>query len=248
MCTLSWILNDHGYEVFFNRDEQRTRLKAIPPTLDKITSTIMPIDPEGKGTWITSNLRGLTLCLLNNYQKQAEMDPNNNYQSRGQLVRELINNQEIKSADLFQHIKSLHLQNYLPFYLCIFPDDLSTNTNSISILQWDGQELTKELANQPFISSGVLLSQVQQTRRDAFTEITTGTGAPQDHINYHSSHLPEKGFSSVCMHREDARTQSLTHISVSTNIVFRYHDGPPCKNNIWSEIKALKHVSANERE
>lgn len=246
MCTLSWILHNHGYEIFFNRDEQRTRQKATPPILDKFTGTIMPIDPEGEGTWIASDLRGLTLCLLNNYQKQAEMDPNVNYQSRGQLVRELINNQDIKLSDIFLHIEKLHLKNYLPFFLCVFPDDLSTDTNSISILQWDGQLLTKELVTQPFISSGVLFSQVQQTRRDVFTEITGYTGNSQDHIKYHSSHLPKKGFSSVCMHREDARTQSLTHISVSNDIVFRYHDGPPCENNSWSEIKIIKYVSENK--
>ena len=243
MCTLSWILHNHGYEVFFNRDEQRTRQKATQPTLDKITGAIMPIDPDGKGTWITSNLSGLTLCLLNNYQKQAEMDTNINYQSRGQLVRELIENQQIKPADFFLHIKSLHLKNYLPFFLCVFPDDLSRNTNSINILQWDGQRLTKELAIQPFISSGVLLSQVLQTRGDAFKKLTGGAGNSRGHINYHSSHLPEKGFSSVCMHREDARTQSLTHITVSNDIVFRYHDGPPCEDNKWSEIKAIKQAS-----
>ena len=225
MCTLSWILHDHGYEVFFNRDEQRTRQKALLPTLNKINGTIMPIDPEGQGTWIASNLRGLTLCLLNNYQKQDEMDSTLKYLSRGQLIPELINTETTKPSALSRHLENLHLQSYMPFFLCVFPENLSNNSNSISFYQWDGHQLTTEKVEQPFISSGILLTQVQNSRHQVFKVITSETRNSRGHINYHSSHLPEKSFSSVCMHREDARTQSLTHISVGEKIVFRYHDG-----------------------
>jgi len=244
MCTLSWILNEHGYEVFFNRDEQRTRAKAIPPFLDKNFGTIMPVDPQGKGTWIATNLHGMTLCLLNNYQRQAEMNPSFSYLSRGKLVLELsgtTNNIDLK-------LEQLELKNYLPFFLCVFPDSLSSSNEAISIYQWNGTQLTQEQVEQPFISSSVFLAQVKKSRQTTFRQLTGTNGGTLEHIAYHSSHLPEKSHASVCMHREDACTQSLCHISVSNEIIFRYHDGPPCEDNRWSEIKIQKLFSANEHE
>lgn len=233
MCTLSWLLHDNGYDVFFNRDEQRTRQKAILPALNSEQNAIMPIDPQGQGTWIASNRRGMTLCLLNNYQKQASISQSAKYVSRGQLIPDLIN----LNNNIEQNLKALNLSHYQAFFLCAFPAGLTNKQNSIAIYQWDGNMLTQEKAQQPFISSGVLLPQVQQTRSAAFTQIVGQKNTPAEHLAYHASHLPEKGYSSVCMHREDASTQSLCHISVKQDITFRYHDGPPCKNKAWIEIK-----------
>lgn len=233
MCTLSWILNKKGYEVFFNRDEQRSRPKALPPSLDTNTGTIMPVDPLGQGTWIATNSHGMTLCLLNNYQKQADMNPALTYLSRGKLIPNLANTE----INIFLKLKQLDLKNYLPFFLCIFPDELNKNNLCISIYQWDGTRLTQEPVEQPFISSGIFLPQVKKSRLETFRQLVGFNDDTREHISYHSSHLPDKSHASVCMHREDARTQSLSHISVSDEIIFRYHDGPPCEDNRWSEVK-----------
>ncbi len=70
MCTVSWLLHDAGYEVFFNRDEQKGRAIANPPAVFDREGTryMMPVDPDGGGTWIAMNQHGLSLCLLNYYQ------------------------------------------------------------------------------------------------------------------------------------------------------------------------------------
>ena len=68
MCTLTNLLNDIGYELFCNRDKQRSRLPAIPPKFNQARNAIYPVDPQGEGTWLAVNQQGLTLVLLNYYQ------------------------------------------------------------------------------------------------------------------------------------------------------------------------------------
>ncbi|GAA6173401.1 hypothetical protein NBRC116592_30710 [Colwellia sp. KU-HH00111] len=75
MCTLAYLLHENGYEIFFNRDEQRARSPAILPAFYSSINAIFPVDPQGKGTWIAVNQQGLTLALLNNYQAQFNNSP-----------------------------------------------------------------------------------------------------------------------------------------------------------------------------
>ena len=80
MCTISWFVSSQGYSVFFNRDEAKVRPKARPPqilTLNGVSS-IMPIDPQGEGTWCFANEYGLTVALLN-----CEIDKAVDYGERG---------------------------------------------------------------------------------------------------------------------------------------------------------------------
>lgn len=235
MCTLTWLLNDYGYDIFFNRDEQRTREKSEAPRIFKQYSAIMPIDPQGKGTWIASNFYGMSLCLLNNYQKQTPATNGKTFTSRGQLIIKLI--QLHDKDNVLAALKRINLEEYQPFFLCIFPNNLNIKNDSVYIYQWDGERLTQEPAKQPFISSAILLDPVQSSRQQVFNDIVHHSNDIDNHLAYHASHLPEKSAFSTCMHRDDARTQSFCHISVNDHIAFNYHDGPPCQNNAWINIK-----------
>lgn len=47
----------------------------------------------------------------------------------------------------------------------------------------------------------------------------------------HSSHDPEEGASSICMHRDEAETVSMTILKVSgKSAAMRYHADPPCRS------------------
>ncbi|VAW62203.1 FIG01201599: hypothetical protein [hydrothermal vent metagenome] len=246
MCTLSWLLNDDGYEVFFNRDEQHTRAQAIAPSLHTNINVIMPIDPQGLGSWIGSNLQGNTLCLLNNYQKQQAMNSQRNYISRGQLIPELLQLSDLSNIEY--SLNALDLNNFLAFFLCVFPEDLTSTHNTPAIYQWDGNKLTQEHVKQPVISSSVEAADVIKMRTAVFYDIIKASDSCQSHLKYHSSHVPEKGYQSVCMHRKDAQTQSLTHISVNHEIRFRYLDGAPCENHDWVDITYPKKKSLNAKK
>jgi hypothetical protein len=233
MCTLSWLVNTQGYEVFFNRDEQRNRAKATTPFYDNVTDSLMPIDPQGGGTWIAVNANGITLCLLNNYQAAAKITKKN-HKSRGSLIPLLL---KFKTHDeILQSLYRIKLKDFLPFWLCIFPQDFKKDNESMNCYQWDGNILTVEKSEQPLVSSAVCLAEVQDQRHSLFNKTVQPISDTEQHLSFHSSHLPEKGKFSVCMHRQDAHTQSLSHIVVGHTIVFRYHAGAPCKADKWDII------------
>lgn len=60
----------------FNRDEQKSRALALAPAIydRQGVSVMMPLDPQGQGSWISLNQFGLSLCLLNNYQAECQME------------------------------------------------------------------------------------------------------------------------------------------------------------------------------
>ena len=89
MCTLTYLLTEHGYEIYFNRDEQRSRLLAIAPQFNPNLKAIYPIDANGQGTWLAVAQSGLCLALLNNYPAPAT-SVNKNSISRGQLILSLL--------------------------------------------------------------------------------------------------------------------------------------------------------------
>ncbi|MBI4909752.1 MAG: hypothetical protein HY820_39405, partial [Acidobacteria bacterium] len=64
---MSWLHDTDGYQVLCNRDEKKTRRKALPPVVNTRQGVryIAPADGDHGGTWIAVNDRGLTLCLLN---------------------------------------------------------------------------------------------------------------------------------------------------------------------------------------
>ena len=123
-------------------------------------------------------------------------------------------------------IEKTELQNYRPFDLLVL-----SRTGHTRLLSWDGFELS--ITNNPAMpltSSSFNTEQVTQDRVQQLTQMMkTGSPEPGELINYHASHLPQRGPFSVCMHRDNAQTVSFSHIEVQAeDINFHYYDGPPC--------------------
>ncbi|WP_432472138.1 NRDE family protein [Amphritea sp. HPY] len=263
MCTVSWLLEANGYQLFFNRDEQRSRSIALPPQHHESegTSALMPVDPDGGGSWISVNEKGLSLCLLNFYQGQL---PDGVLKSRGQLLKSLstLGSQQEISAEL----SAINLRQYAPFTLLAFAR-VASETGVINIssrgYQWDGVELIKLDICSPMTSSSVEFASVSKARKKHFKGLSENPDANhllafhQSHqlIKGHqlleskpqvSSHLIQMGHhtiaghQSVCMHRDDAKSVSLSHIKVNAEqAMFSYLDGSPCKHKLRS-ISALR--------
>lgn len=235
MCSLSWFFEPQGYHLFFNRDEQRKRAHALPAQRVHVNqvSCIMPIDPQGAGTWITTNSFGLSLCLLNLYQS---ISAPTQAKSRGLILKSLA---AARSCDEVWHaLDKLNLNDYAGFSLFVFEPQRVTG------LAWDGIVL-EPIPNisSPYISSSVYFEQAKLARQNAYerlislpNQVLTHSDSNQavaQHFNYHRSHLPNKGALSVCMHREDACSVSFTHIQVSQDqSVMNYYPGSPCQGNL----------------
>lgn len=223
MCTLTWLITPEGYEVFFNRDEQKIRPQAIPPTWDPILKAIYPIDTQGGGTWITLTQRGEVFCLLNNYQAVKHFSAASPALSRGSIIPTILK----LDGPIDARAQALPLTRLAPFLLCYFPANVQDDRD-IQVVSWDGLNLTTQTAVSPITSSGVMLKEVRRCRQESYQRID---GHRQGHLTYHQSHYGHPSAHSVCMHREDANTVSLSHIMVNAATMrFDYYSGSPCQN------------------
>lgn len=234
MCTLTYLLNDDGYEVFFNRDEQHSRPLAIVPELNNNLKAIYPVDPQGKGTWIAVNQHGLTLALLNYYQ--GALSPNKTPISRGLLILSLLET----ATDIIAQLQSMDLAVYNPFQLCIFPADLSLNSNSIQRIKWTGTQLILIDVDLPITSSSVAFDEVSLKRKSRFKNMVNANKPSASQLEaFHLSTEP-LGMHSVNMLRDDAKTVSISHIRVNDAIHFKYFDNVVAKQSSITVLRTNK--------
>ncbi|MDE1464884.1 NRDE family protein [Spartinivicinus poritis] len=246
MCTISWLVHSDHYEVFFNRDEQKSRAAALPPQLinHSPTLSLMPIDPVGGGSWLAATEYGQIIALLNLYQADIG-EVSSEQQSRGLLVHQLASFTDWQAQ---QHwLKQLDYHLYRPFSLFIFTPIWHSQSQLKQLLvhqfDWDNQTFQQQQPEHPFFSSSSVATQTVLANRLACyealrTSSNTSTSAQnescaltsQDLLQLHRSHQPKASAYSICMHREDAQTVSFSHIKVNPLYTeFDYYPDSPCQ-------------------
>ena len=249
MCTMTWFLNQDGYQLFFNRDEQITRSRALPPSIQEHRSAagslryISPTDADAGGTWIATNELGITVCLLNHYQFQ-QISTYKNWTSRGEIVRQFSSFTDLVQAQ--KKFSRMGLDDYRAFRMFMIEP-----SGANRLLVWDGHSARVEKdVSAPKSSSAVDAQHVKSLRKQLFVDMQLSNSKdPQAYIDYHTSHSPSKSKESVCMHRADAQTVSLCHVSVdATAVVYRYADGSPCEVEFSSPLRMpLGHLESAMR-
>jgi hypothetical protein len=220
MCTASWwFAHDGSYELFFNRDEQKSRLEAESPRIfdQGAVRFIAPIDANRGGAWIAVNEFGVSVCLVNHYPPGgieltlAAQRPT----SRGQLVLDCA--AETNLGDVLQRIRKMDLARFQPFQLLAF-----ARGGDVVQLTWDGRQLravTEDVAA-PVTSSSFETEAVTTGRARYFTalsaSVSPGERPPLE--MFHDLHNPSLGAYSVLMNRPDACTVSQTRVRVSTAV------------------------------
>ena len=130
MCTVTFIpRSSEGYILTSNRDEKITRPSATPPFIEHYQhyTIIYPKDPLGGGTWIASDNRNNSICLLNGAFRRHK--PHYPYRhSRGLIVLDYF-----KFNNLFDFIDFYDLNNIEPFTLVIIQDF------RLFEFRWDGE-------------------------------------------------------------------------------------------------------------
>jgi hypothetical protein len=230
VCTLSWHDEPGGYRMFFNRDERRERLPAIPPSVQLRGDTrfIGPLDGDFGGTWIAVNEYGLSVCLLNGFPAPHEiaLPDRDDYISRGQLPLTIVEAPSAQRASAA--LRELDLERFRPFVLAAFePGD------GALLARWSGRTLALSSGRpprQPIVSSSFFTEEVRSSRLAVFREMQRDLDGEKLHLAYHRAHRPAAGPHSPCMHRPDASTVSFSHIQVDeTRVQFHYTPGPPCR-------------------
>lgn len=227
MCSVSWLLEENGYQVFFNRDEQKTRALAMPPKQYQVNGVdmIMPLDPTGGGSWISINEFGLSLCLLNNYQGIV---PDGPLISRGLLLKNMSLSRNI--AQLTEAFYRLELSSFAPFTLLAFAPNLTQHNGVVVAYKWDGVQQNIVETDSPLFSSGVDLARVQAHRQAKYDQLISTGKNQQNLLMFHSHHHSEQPHLGTCMHRSDAHTVSFTHLrNRHGQASMFYAPGAPCE-------------------
>lgn len=215
MCSVSWCRESVGYELVFSRDEQRSRALAHPPA--RVGNTrperLAPLDPTGGGTWITLNAHGLTVCVLNGRELPERPSASRPVVSRGRLPIALADAASVD--DCAARLRdALALAEFRPVTVLAFDPSRQCGW------AWDGRSL-RELPldlGAGFVSSSSFESErIVATRQEWYQKWRAGLGRSPSGDDLWRLHL-DAGRSAtaetVRMSRPDARTVSLTRVSV----------------------------------
>lgn len=223
MCTASWVHEDGGFQLLFNRDEKRTRLPAEAPRLglQDGVRTILPADGDHGGAWISVNERGIALCLLNGAYGVGGL------RSRGLLLSDLAGARTADEA--MERLESAGLSRYAAFTMAALQPG-----RKAAMAEWDGvavKIIEDGDAQAPLTSSSFDAAGVRVKRRAEFERITGGQCDDAARLfQFHESHGRGADAFSPCMHRADAETVSFSWVKVTPGEVsFFYTPAAPCR-------------------
>lgn len=236
MCTVTWTQHADGFDLFCNRDERHTRRLAAPPDVRMRNGVryIAPADGDFGGTWITVNEFGMAVCLLNAYEDERDTG-REDYTSRGLLVAALADARD--ESELTARLGATRLDAFRPFTLVVVEPDVPA-----VVLRWDGEHcrvVAVGNVSAPLVSSSWQYERVHATRTRLLAEMVRERGALDTETleAFHRTHVPARGPESVCMHRDDTETVSLSVVSVRPDVVeFRYEAGAPCESIVCETV------------
>jgi hypothetical protein len=216
MCTVTFIpVGSNGYILTSSRDERTIRLSATPPFIEKTRAydLVYPKDPHGGGTWIASDNRATSVCLLNGaFYQHVPQYPYRH--SRGLVVLDFF-----KFGNLFDFIDFYDLNNIEPFTLVIIHD------YRVFEFRWDGKQRT--LRNPDFSEPGIWSSvtlyhdEIIKKRESWFQSWLKEKSsiALEDAIDFHVSAGEGNKKTDILMEQDrHLRTISITSINNEDNL------------------------------
>ncbi len=247
MCTLSFLPQKDGYLLAMNRDELHTRAVAEPPSRHDVGACWMlyPQEPGG-GTWIGVNSHGTLLALMNANSLNGEHQPAAGSipsgvglkgaaaRSRGEIIPLIL--QEAGLDETLQALENSSFSGMSAF--CLF--GFFPRQRAIRQWSWDGVHrvvLAHEWIRNHWYSSSRSDARAKAQRGEALeASWRENLADPATWLrSVHSSHIPEAGAFSVCVHREDAATVSFTEVrytepgSAPSKLCMTYEPGNPCE-------------------
>jgi hypothetical protein len=240
VCTLSILPFENGeFSLLINRDESVLRPAALDLMRghsDGGLEFAYPVDAPSRGTWVGVNARGLALTLMNQHPENYERPPG--LHSRGEIIPALLS--ALGAHEAAGRMARLDPSPFPPFFLLALDQK-----GPYHALRWDGREkefLTYERGPRLFASSALQTEETLLGRQQQFEKLLALLkNAPDSEAakilqrRFHASHNPARGAYSVCLHRDDAQSVSLTEISVrGLGVRLNYHAGPPCETAVES--------------
>ncbi len=220
MCTLSVLRRgadgvaggETGFDLWFNRDERLTRAAESPPVAgvtDGGVRYVAPRDGERGGTWLMLNERGLTVCVLNDYEVAGGAAGE---VSRGglPLVCAACGDAENAVAVARAWVEATGPARVGAFWLLA-----ADESGGLRGLGWDGRGWTKRDGVEFASSSSLRPAEVRRVREAAHAALAAGDGRTRESLGrLHWSHDAAAGPESVRMRRPDACTRSVCAVRV----------------------------------
>jgi hypothetical protein len=213
MCTVTLLPMGDRLRVMANRDERHARRAAHPPHIARAGAALalMPVDPQGGGTWIAATSAGLVFALLNGTGDAPGTGP-----SRGRLILEMLDCMDLRQV--VARSQSLTWRGWAPHRLLACDGrttlELRVRPAGVSV---DTYEMHTPLG---FTSVPVGGVEAEPARRALFAELVAEASDPVDGQDaYHRHRWPDRPHLSVHMRRHDMATQSITTVDVTPSRV-----------------------------
>lgn len=216
MCTVSVIpiAPGGGFRLVSNRDESRRRDGALPPRRHDLAGVgvgAWPTDPQGGGTWIGMGDQGLVVTLLNIYRGSSEdcAPRRAGERSRGELIPRVLDAADAEAVA--SALGRMDLSSYRGFRL------VAVNRSAVVECRWDGAELEVAVhgAGAMCFSSHGRGDARAQHRLHLFRRWFADRPVTPEHQDaFHRHRWASRPDISVRMAREDARTVSITTVTV----------------------------------
>lgn len=185
---------------------------ATPPRLHERdgVSFLAPVDPDGGGTWMLANARGLLVCLLNRWHEEAPVVEHASL-SRGLLVMEMGALENVPAVE--ERLRLEDLRTVRPFTMVGF-DPVGERAWT-----WNTRELTVARPVQPLTSSSFHYEEVAAARERRFHELCCAPPTGEHLLErFHADTEDGPSAFTVRMCRSDAQTMSRSQVRVD-------HDG-----------------------
>ena len=214
MCTVSVFPateREGGYDLWFNRDEQRTRAPEFPPVA-AVTSSgvdyVAPRDGARGGTWLALNRRGLTVVVLNDYESGGATAGR---VSRGGVPLVGIENEHTGQAlrSIRSWVDAEGASNFGPFLTVV-----TDARGECGGIRWTGLEWHEWAVAGFATTSSYAPIPTRLAREAVYAEALRAGPARQSLEDFHWRHDPARGAESVRMSRPDACTRSVCHVQV----------------------------------
>jgi hypothetical protein len=188
--------------------------------------SVYPMEPGG-GTWCGANDRGLIFTLLNWHVAKGTKQ-----RTRGEVIPSVLACSTLDEVSTM--VTQMALSGMLPFRLIGF----ATREKAIREWRWDGADtcrISHEWQLGHWFSSGMSDESAEATRRPVCEAARNqpNSGSAVWIRRLHSSHQPERGAFSICVHRPEAATLSYTEVISKPGLTtMRYTSGNPCESGV----------------
>lgn len=220
MCTVSYFKTKDSIIFTSNRDEKKSREKALFPNTLELEDRLLyfPKDNKASGTWFAADENGNAAILLNGaFQKHISNPP---YQkSRGIVLLDIV-----KKRNFLHAFREYDLSRIEPFQLLVFFD------KKLMRLLWDGtvkhEFSLNENESHLFSSKTLYNDSIENDREKDFRRFQLNRNIESGEIlNFHKKHQIEKESEIDLSIKEEFLTVSITQLIIKQDkIHFAYHD------------------------